>query len=110
MLAFALALDEEAAENFAGGRLGDLRDELDAPDFLVRGYVRGDEGEHFRFGQPVSLAHDDESLRNLARFIVGARHDGHVRNRGVRQKQRLKLGGRDLKRLVFYKLLRAVYD
>src|SRR5690242_349534 len=78
-----LTLDEEAAENLARGRFRYLRDELDAPDLLVRRDVRRDEAHHLRLGQAVTFLDDDESLRHLARLVVRARDDRRVGDRVV---------------------------
>src|ERR1043165_10064055 len=86
----ALALDKEAAEDFARGRLRNLRDELDAANFLVRRDVRGHVAQDLAFGQSVSVFDDDEGLRDFARLLVGAWDDRGIGDRrGDRKSTRL---------------------
>ena len=104
----ALALDQHAAQDLAGGRLRDLVDELQPPHLLVRRDARGDEG-HQLLRRRLASEHD-ERLRHLAGLLVRAGDDGGVGDRRVGEQDRFQLGRGDLVRLVLDQLLEPVDD
>src|SRR5205085_977895 len=106
----ALALDEEASKDFAGGGFRDVRDELDAADFLGRRDAPCDEAQDLRLGHAVTFSDDDESLRDFARLFVRTGNDGGVCDRRVREQQRFEFGGGDLEAFVLDEFFGAVND
>src|SRR5260370_1304384 len=106
--ASVLPAPQDAPQDLAGRRLGDLVDHLEAPDLLVRSDPRRHE-LHDLFGILRRLQHD-ERLRHLLTLFVEHSYHRDVRDVGMRQQKRLQLGRRHLESLVLDELLQAVDD
>ena len=108
LLGDVLLLDKKPAQDLARGRLGDLVNELDTTDPLVRRNPLGQPASQLVGG--CAAAKDNECLRHLAGYLVRAPHDGCITNRWMGQQNTLQLGGGDLEALVLDQLLDPARD